>query len=491
MSVLPFLLTLIIATASSTELSLSENRGSGNGGYLLRQGGSLWEITPLFEAQPAPAFYNYYNYQANNHLVIPDHSLLFLYRDMISGELSLIIIHDAPDDGTDGSASFSFSGLPQGAWFALMDDADSVDRFSLEPPHGEASWYWSSEHTDGLIISGIGEDFEITIVPNFLWGIDSWDLLTGDANSPTIIPLPSLTEPLTIIGRNEPPRASFEISPPEPYVHEPVTFDASTSEDPDGPITSYEWDFNGDGIFEERADSPIIEHRFDHAGEYLVRLRVRDALGAIGTAARRLEVKEGVVSVTRTISTPLPDHETLVGEAFKVTITIRAYGTVMGLGLDEDIPEGWKVKPISNGGAQFKPSCLQWAFFETIYEGEERRIAYEVRVPEDEEPGTFKLTGTVMTILPNMEVPVRGDTEVKVIRFLPIKLAISRIDVETGEIDVTLSNIITFPQIQFAVALWLEERPVPGTNGKKIDFRTMLELITYWLTDTPVDQPLY
>lgn len=477
----------IVAVSADTALPAG---GEVSSGYLLRQGEFSQEIIPLAKAQSAPAFYNYSDYQANNSLVVSNHSLLFLYRDTESGELSLFIIHDAPDDGTDGSASFSFSGLPQGARFALLDDADGSDKFSLDPPNGEAYWYWSSEHTDGLVISGIGEDFEITIVPSFLWGIDSWDLLTGDVHSPTRIPLPSLTEPLTIIGRDSPPKASFVFSPSDPCVSEPVTFDASASEDPDGKIVSYEWDFDGDGIFEERSDSPVITHSFNHASDNPITLRVRDDLGAVGIATRRIEVQEGMVSVLRTISTSLPDHEILSGGLFKVTVTIQAHGTVMGLGLDEDVPEGWEVKPISNGGAQFKPSCLQWAFFNTIYDGEKRRVTYEVRVPEDEEPGTFKIDGTVIVTLPDMEIPVRGDSEVKLIRFLPIKIAISRLDVKTGEIDATLSNIISFPQIQLAVALWIEDRPVPGTNGRRIDLKTMLELITYWLTDTPVNQPL-
>jgi len=477
----------IVAVSADTALPAGGEVGSG---YLLRQGGFSQEIIPLAGDQLAPAFYNYSDYQANNSLVVSNHSLLFLYRDTESGELSLFIIHDAPDDGTDGSASFSFSGLPQGTRFALLDDADDTDRFSLDPPNGEAYWYWSSEHTDGLVISGIGEDFEITIVPSFLWGIDSWALLTGDVHSPSRIPLPSLTEPLTIIGRNSPPRASFVFLPSDPCIDEPVTFDASASEDPDGKIVSYEWDFDGDGIFEERVDSPIVKHSFDHASDNLVTLKVRDNLGAVGLASRQIEVSERMVSVNRTIATSLPAHETLTGGVFKVTVTIQAHGTVMGLGLDEDVPQGWEVQPISNDGAQFKSSRLQWIFFNPIYDGEERRITYEVRVPEDEEPGTFKIDGTVITTLPDMEIPVSGDSEVKVIQFLPIKIAISRLDVKTGEIDATLSNIITFPQIQLAVALWLEDRPVPGTNGKRIDLRTMLELVTYWLTDTPVDQPL-
>lgn len=459
-------------------------------GYSLRQGDFSQGVIPLAKARSAPAFYNYSDYQANNRLVIPNHSLLFLYRDTDSGELSLFIIHDAPDDGTDGSVSFSFSGLPPGARFVLMDDADDTDRFSLDPPNGEAHWYWSSDHTDGLVISGIGEDFEITIAPSFLWGIDGWALLTGDADSPTIIPFPSLTEPVTIIGRNSPPRPSFVFSPSDPCIDETITFDASRSEDPDGEIVSYEWDFDGDGVFEKRLDSPIVEHSFDHASDNAVTLRVRDNLGAVGLATRQIEVKEGMVSVTRTIATSLSDHETLIGGNFRVTVTIQVHGRIMGLGLDEDVPEGWEVRPISNDGAQLKSSLLQWAFVDTIYDGERKRITYEVRVPENEQPGTFKIAGTVLAILPNLEIPVRGDSEVKVIRFLPIRIAISRLDVSTEEIDVTLPNIISFPQVQLAIALWLEDRLVPGTNGKRIDLRTMLELVTYWLTDTPVDQPL-
>lgn len=459
-------------------------------GYSLQQGRFWQRIIPLAKAQSALAFYNYSGYQANNYLVVPDHSLLFLYRDTESGELSLFIIHDAPADATNGSVSFSFWGLPPGARWALLDDADGIDRFSLEPPNGEAHWYWSSDRTDGLVLSGLGETFAITIAPSFLWGITSWDLLTGDVHAPTVIPIPSLTEPVTISGRNSPPRASFVFSPADPHVHEPITFDASASEDPDGMIVSYEWDLDSDGFFEQRMSSPLAKSSFADASAHAVTLRVRDNLGAVGVATRQIEVREEMVSASRTISTPLPNHETLSGATLRVTVTIEARGSLMGLGLDEDLPESWEVQLISSDGAQFKPSCLQWAFVGNISDGERRRITYEARVPESAEPGTFKITGTVITTLPPLEAPVRGDSEVTVIRFLPIRIAISRLNVETGEIDLSLSNIISFPQIQMALALWLEDRPVPGTNGKRIDLGTMLELITYWLTDTPVDWPL-
>jgi PKD repeat protein len=481
------LLALILLAGPALKGGVAQPSESG---YFVKQDNFFHRVNPLTEARSAPAFYNYFDYQANTNLVSPNHSLLFLYRDMNSGVLSLFIIHDAPDDGTDGSATFSFAGLPENAEYALMDDTDGSDEFSLDPPNGKVSWYWYSEHTDGLVVSGIGDNFEITIRPSFLWGIESWDVLTGDVHSPARVPLPSLTEPLTIVSQNNTPRAWFVFSPPHPCVHEPVTFDASASEDPDGQVVSYEWDFNGDGLFERRVDSPIVENSFDHASISRVTLRVRDNLGAVGVASREIEIDDEVISVTRTISTPLPDHQTLLGGTFKVTVTIQAYGEVIGLGLEERVPGNWEVSSIGTDKAQFKSSSLQWAFVDAIRGGERKEITYQVRVPQSEMPGTFKIDGTLVATLPNLEIPVKGDSQVSVTRFLPIRVAISRLDAESGEIDITLSNIISFPQIQLAIALWLEERPVPGTNGKLIDLRTMLELITYWLTDTPVDRPV-
>lgn len=485
-----YLMVLALLGAGPAASCSPAATATASSGYSLRQGGFLREFMPLIGESPVAAFYNYLDYRANNHFALPDHSLIFLYRESESGELSLVIIHDSPGDGTGGAAIFRFSGLPRTAVLVLLDDDDGSDRFSLAPPQGEARWYWYPGHTDGLVIGGLGEQFEITIFPDFLWGINGWDLLTGGLAAPVTISLPSLSEPLTITARNLPPRAAFTVLPPDPCIYERVRFDATTSRDPDGEIVSYEWDLDGDGSYEIRLPSPQVEHAFSEASTHQVGLRVRDNLGAIGVTTQPVVVREEIVSASRAISTPFPDYEVLSGGTFRVTVTIEAHGTIIGLGLDEDLPPGWEVRPLRDDGAQFKSSSTQWLFFEQLEAGEERVITYEVRVPGDARPGAFPISGRVITTLPAAETAVRGDREVKVVRFLSIRVAISRLDVETGEINPNLPNIISFPQIQFAVALWLEDRPVPGTNGKKIDLKTMVELVAYWLTDTPVDQPL-
>ncbi len=46
------------------------------------------------------------------------------------------------------------------------------------------------------------------------------------------------------------PIANFTYTPSTPAYGEVVTFNALSSYDPDGYITNYQWDFNGDGIFD-------------------------------------------------------------------------------------------------------------------------------------------------------------------------------------------------------------------------------------------------
>lgn len=72
-----------------------------------------------------------------------------------------------------------------------------------------------------------------------------------------------------------PPRASFSFTPLTPIVGEPVTFDASSSADPDGTIASYTWDF-GDGT---TGIGRVAQHTYALSGPYTVVLRVTDDEG--------------------------------------------------------------------------------------------------------------------------------------------------------------------------------------------------------------------
>jgi len=91
---------------------------------------------------------------------------------------------------------------------------------------------------------------------------------------------------------NNLPSASFSTSPRNPTAGTTVTFDASTSEDPDGSIESYEWDLNSDGTFE--LNGRTTDYTFEDAGEYEVTLRVTDSLGGTATTTQLIEIDPGI-----------------------------------------------------------------------------------------------------------------------------------------------------------------------------------------------------
>ena len=77
----------------------------------------------------------------------------------------------------------------------------------------------------------------------------------------------------TVAAGKQPPTASFSHSPEAPLVNQNITFDASSSTDPDGQIVSYMWDF-GDG---GNATGQVVQHFYTTVGgNYTITLTVTD-----------------------------------------------------------------------------------------------------------------------------------------------------------------------------------------------------------------------
>lgn len=72
-----------------------------------------------------------------------------------------------------------------------------------------------------------------------------------------------------------------------------VNFDASLSDDPDGSISKFEWDFNGDGTYDlDTLDTAYSTHAFDTAGIYQVYVRVTDNGGSSATDSITINVTQ-------------------------------------------------------------------------------------------------------------------------------------------------------------------------------------------------------
>lgn len=88
------------------------------------------------------------------------------------------------------------------------------------------------------------------------------------------------------VDDNLPPAARFAASPNPASLGAAVAFDGSASNDPDGTIVSYEWDF-GDGTSGTGANPT---HVYTKPGDYLVRLTVTDDAGGTDTVTHTVAV---------------------------------------------------------------------------------------------------------------------------------------------------------------------------------------------------------
>jgi len=213
----------------------------------------------------------------------------------------------------------------------------------------------------------------------------------------------------------------------------------------------------------------------------------------------------------RTIITPIPCEGVVigffdtmgnaVGNRFTVKVEITTDRDVYGVGLDEDLPIGWRVTPIQNDGFIYKPGVDQWAFTGVLRAGQTKIIIYQVEVPPTlavEAPldpcrvlALARIAGRADSGHPCIEVDVTGANRVDLTDCLNVIVAISRWDVARDRIDLSLSDIITFPQVQRAIAFWLEGTRVPRTCPPGVvDYETMRMIVALWLTRTPICEVL-
>ena len=90
------------------------------------------------------------------------------------------------------------------------------------------------------------------------------------------------------------PVAAFTFSPPDPLVHEVVTFDASTSTPDGGEIVSYTWDFGDENII--TTSNPIITHAYSTYRTFTVTLNVTDSEGKWDTESKQITVEKAPVA---------------------------------------------------------------------------------------------------------------------------------------------------------------------------------------------------
>lgn len=203
-----------LPTARSTETTTEAT-------YVLEQGDRCIPVVALSGDESVESFYDYrtpfsapsaptYSSYGTTHLQRPETSVLFLYEG--PDGLSLVVLHDKLNDGTNGgAASFEFGNLTGGAWVVgddIYDAPTNYDSFEQTDDGWHVDWTWTNGRSDGGVYGSLSDDFEVTVAPQFneeaeLYGdpyegeITDWQVLTGDRNDPDRISL-DMDEPITI-----------------------------------------------------------------------------------------------------------------------------------------------------------------------------------------------------------------------------------------------------------------------------------------------------
>ena len=138
---------------------------------------------------------------------------------------------------------------------------------------------------------------------------------------------------------DESPVANFTFTPPTPAVNTDVSFNGTSSIDPDGFVTQWMWNF-GDGSGLYFTFNGLIDHTFNNSGNYTVTLTVYDNSGQNGIAretvtvipqpAHDVSILQISVSPTLAVSTQTVDIQVLLRDdgtsAENVTLTTYVSG---------------------------------------------------------------------------------------------------------------------------------------------------------------------
>ena len=151
---------------------------------------------------------------------------------------------------------------------------------------------------------------------------------------------------------------------------------------------SYDWDFDGDGVYDISTPDPTVEHAFSEAEFVAVTMRVDEGGGRYATCRKGILVGETPLFAVRK-ATPDASGSVLV------EITVSAYVGVRAVGLEETLPIGWQweILDAANTITKKDGQNLQILWMNPIEAGEMWTVSY--RLYPSVGTGSPSLAGTV------------------------------------------------------------------------------------------------
>ncbi|PSP92583.1 hypothetical protein BRC91_12970, partial [Halobacteriales archaeon QS_4_62_28] len=185
---------------------------------------------------------------------------------------------DNPDTPSSGSSWNTNENLrlqyraSDGSWV-------TADNVTSQTDGGEPISYVRRARIDG-VANASHENFALRLRQGETTAADEWQF-----DSISVV---GVATERRVSGLNQGPFAAYEYTPSNPEAADSITFDAARSDDPDGALTSYEWDWTSDGSYD--ATGRTATHTYSSAGDYNATLRVTDTGGGSNTTTQTISV---------------------------------------------------------------------------------------------------------------------------------------------------------------------------------------------------------
>ena len=121
---------------------------------------------------------------------------------------------------------------------------------------------------------------------------------------------------------NSPPNATFSYSQTPVSAEERTQFNASSSNDSNGYIQSYSWDFTGDGVADARGER--VNYTFSGPGNYTIRLNVTDNGGYSNITTENITVAASTTTQQTTPAAATTEQTTLAATTTALTTSTGA-----------------------------------------------------------------------------------------------------------------------------------------------------------------------
>lgn len=289
----PLQITIGAAALGSISLSANPSRFEPGGGrsriraYAFDDAGNLLSGIALVLSSTSGYFENALPLYITNtegmvedFLVLTETATVKVESGEKKAEAEITVDTEAENQLPQSDFSFSPSSPARG------ETVNFNGELSSDPDGAIVSWQW--DFGDGHIGSGL------RTTHSFIWVGESNRTFTvilkvTDNRGGVSVSGKSIT--IEIEAENQRPNADFTYSPSVPQKGEHIYFNGSLSSDPDGAISSWQWDF-GDG---RRARGKTVSHIYNWDQQddrtFTVTLTVTDDNGAQGVTTKTITVK--------------------------------------------------------------------------------------------------------------------------------------------------------------------------------------------------------